>query len=61
MSIKKVKNNNPLFVKTHSKDTIELVRQKALGRIHSKETKLKMSAVHANPVNIYEECFFRRI
>jgi hypothetical protein len=32
------------------------MRQKALGRIHSEETKLKMSAVRGNPVNIYEKC-----
>ena len=56
MSLKKAKNNNPLFGKTQSKDTIELIRQKALGRIHSEETKLKMSAVRGNPVNIYEKC-----
>ena len=56
MSLKKAKENNPLFGKTHSKDTIELMRQKALSRIHSEETKLKMSAVRGNPVNIYEKC-----
>ena len=55
--LKKAKNNNPLFGKTQSKDTIELMRQKALGRIHSEKTKLKMSAVHGNPVNIYEKCY----
>jgi len=55
MSLKKAKNNNPFFGKTHNKDTIELIRKKALGRIHSKETKLKMSAVRGNPVNIYEK------
>jgi len=57
MSLKKAKNNNPLFGKTHSKDTIELMRQKALDRIHSEETKLKMSAVRGNPVNIYEKYY----
>ena len=57
MSLKKVKDNNPLFGKTHSKDSIELMRQKALGRTHSEETKLKMSAVRGNPVNIYEKCY----
>jgi len=57
MSLKKAKNNNPLFGKTQSKDTIELIRQKALGRIHSEETKLKMSAVRGNPVNIYEKYY----
>ena len=56
MSLKKAKKNNPLFGKTHSKDTIELMRQKALGRIHSEDTKLKMSAIRGNPVNIYEKC-----
>jgi group I intron endonuclease len=56
MSLKKVKNNNPFFGKTHSKDTIELIRKKALGRIHSEETKLKMNPVRGNPVNIYEKC-----
>jgi group I intron endonuclease len=62
MCLKKAKNNNnnnnPFFGKTHSKDTIELMRQKVLGRIriHSEETKLKMSAVRGNPVNIYEKC-----
>ena len=56
MSLKKVKNNNPLFGKTHSKKIKELIRQKTLGKIHSEETKLKMSAVRGNPVNIYEKC-----
>ena len=56
MSLKKAKDNKPLFGKTQCKDTIELIRQKALGRIHSEETKLKMSTVRGNPVNIYEKC-----
>jgi group I intron endonuclease len=56
MSLKKAKDNNPLFGKTHGKDIIELIRQKALGRIHCEETKLKMSTVRGNPVNIYEKC-----
>ena len=56
MSLKKVKDNNPLFGKTHSKYSIELIRQKALGKIHSEDTKLKMSAIRGNPVNIYEKC-----
>jgi len=33
------------------------MRQKALGRLHSEDTKLKMNAVSGNPVNIYEKCF----
>jgi len=60
MSFKKVKDNNPLFGKTHSKGTIELMRQKALGRIDSEDTKLKMSVIRGNPVNISEKCFSDR-
>ena len=56
MSLKKAKEKNPLFGKTHNKYTIELMRQKALGRLHSEDTKLKMNAVSGNPVNIYEKC-----
>ena len=56
MSLKKKNENNPLFGKTHSEYTIELMKQKALGRVHSEETKLKMSAISGNPVNIYEKC-----
>jgi len=56
MSLKKAKDNNPLFGKTQGKDTIELMRKKALSRIHSEETKLKMSTVRGNLVNIYEKC-----
>ena len=33
------------------------MRQKALGRLHSEDTKLKMNAVSGYPVNIYEKCF----
>lgn len=32
------------------------MRQKALGRIHSEETKLLMSSKRGNPVYIYEKC-----
>jgi group I intron endonuclease len=56
MSLKKAKENNPLFGKIHSKNSKELIRQKALGRIHSEDTKLKMSVIHGNPLNIYEKC-----
>jgi group I intron endonuclease len=55
MSLKKSKENNPLFGKTHSENSKELMKQKALGRKHSEETKLKMSAISGNPVNIYEK------
>lgn len=56
MSLTKAKENNPLFGKIHSKSSIELMKKKALGRIHSEETKLKMSAVRGNPLYIYEKC-----
>jgi group I intron endonuclease len=61
MSLKKSKKDNPFFGKTHNKDSIELMRQKALGRIHSEKTKLKMSAVRGNPVDIYEKCSSERL
>jgi len=55
MSLKKLKENNPLFGKTHSENTKELMGEKALGSKHSENTKLKMSAISGNPVNIYEK------
>jgi group I intron endonuclease len=56
MSLKKSGSNNPLFGKTHNEDTKELIRQKALGRKHSLETLLKMSASRGYYVNIHEKC-----
>jgi group I intron endonuclease len=56
LSLKKAKDNNPLFGKTQSKDSTKLMKQMALGRRHSEDTKLKMSAIRGNPVNIYEKC-----
>lgn len=50
-----MKFNNPLFGKTHSANSKELIRQKALNRIFSEDTKLKMSAIHGHPINIYEK------
>ena len=55
---------NPLYGKSHSEETKELMRQKALGRKYSEETKLLMSSKRGNPVNIYEKCTgegFKRI
>ena len=40
MSLKKAGGSNPMFGKTHSEKTKELMRQKALGRKHSEDTKL---------------------
>ena len=61
MSLKKYQENNPLFGKTHSpcggsETTKELMRQKALGRKHSEETILKMSASRGYLVHINEKC-----
>ena len=56
MALKKKTENNPLFGKTHSEETRELMRQKALGRRHSEETLLKMSSSRGHLVYIYEKC-----
>jgi group I intron endonuclease len=55
MSLRKINENNPFFGKTHNEDSIELMRQKALDRKYSEDTKLKMSAVSGKPVYIYEK------
>ena len=55
MSSKKIGELNPLYGKFHSDGTKELIRQKALGRKYSEETKLLMSTKRGNPVNIYEK------
>lgn len=47
---------NPLFGKSHSEQTKELIRQKALGRKFCEETKLLISTKLGNPVDIYEKC-----
>lgn len=56
MSSKRKGELNPLYGKSHSEDTKELMRQKALGRKHSEDTKLLMSSKRGNPVFIYEKC-----
>ena len=56
MSFKKLGPNNPLYGKEHSDCTKDKMSIKALGRKHSEDTKLKMSTVGGNPVNIYEKC-----
>ena len=47
---------NHMYGKTHNEKSIELMREKALNRVHTSETKDKMSKSHGNPVNIYEKC-----
>ena len=54
MSLKKLGAKNPLLGQTHSENSKELMKQKALSRKHSEDTKLKMSAISGNLVNIYE-------
>lgn len=56
MSSKRKGELNPLYGKSHSEESKELMRQKALGRKHSEETKLLMSSKRGNPVYIYEKC-----
>jgi group I intron endonuclease len=59
MSLKKAvagAEKNPLYGKIHSEDSKDLIREKALGRKHSDETKLKMNIKKGNLVNIYEKC-----
>jgi group I intron endonuclease len=55
MSSKRKGELNPLYGKSHSEETKDLIRQKALGRKHSEDTKLLMSTKRGNPVNIYEK------
>jgi group I intron endonuclease len=55
MSLKKARENNPLYGKAHSEETKELMRKKAIGRKHSEETKLLMSSKRGYSVNIYEK------
>lgn len=55
ISLKKLEAKNSLFGKTHSENSKELMKQKALNRKHSEDTKLKMSVISGNSVNIYEK------
>ena len=54
MSLTRSKINN--LGKTHTEETKELMRQKALGRKHSEEALLKMSSIRGYSVNILEKC-----
>ena len=55
MSFQKAGEKNPLFGKVHTEETKELMRQKALGRKHSADTKLLMSSKRGSSVNLYEK------
>ena len=56
MSLKRTGELNPLYGKSHKEESKELMRQKALGRKYTEETKLLMSTKRGNPVCIYEKC-----
>lgn len=49
-------NINSLVAPHNTEETKELMRQKALGRKHSEETLLKMSAARGYSVDILEKC-----
>ena len=55
MSLQRKGENNYFYGKTHSESSKEIMRQKALDRKHSIETKDKMSKAHGNPVYVYEK------
>ena len=55
MSLQRKGENNYFYGKTHSELTKENMRQKALDRKHSIETKDKISKAHGNPVYVYEK------
>jgi len=43
-------------LKSHTDESKELMRNKAINRKHSSSTLEKISKVRGNPVNIYEKC-----
>ena len=55
MSNKKLLDKNPMFGKTHSEETKNLIRAKKEGKVLSEKTKLLISQAHGNPVNLYEK------
>ena len=55
MSLQRKGENNYFYGKTHIELTKENMRQKALDRKHSIETKDKISKAHGNPVYVYEK------
>ena len=56
MSLKKSGKLNPLYGKFHSEETKELIRQKAIGRKYSEETKLLMASKRGFYIDVYEKC-----
>jgi len=56
MSLNRRGEKNTFYGKTHNEESLVLMREKALNRVHTSETRDKMSKSHGNPVNIYEKC-----
>jgi group I intron endonuclease len=54
MSQMKMDSKNPMFGKTHSDATKELIRQSRLGKTHCEETKTLMSSSRGSLIYIYE-------
>uniref|UniRef100_UPI002028B26D hypothetical protein n=1 Tax=Russula rosea TaxID=176822 RepID=UPI002028B26D len=55
IKLKKLKESKPLLGKTHSEISKEMMKEKASGIKHFLDTKLKLSVISGNPVNIYEK------
>lgn len=55
-SLKKRGELNPLYGKSHSEETKEIIRQKALGRKASDETKALMASKRGIFICVYEKC-----
>lgn len=56
MSSMRKGKDNYFYGKTHTDESRELMKQKAIGRKHLPSILEKMSKVKGNPVNIYEKC-----
>lgn len=56
MSIQKTGELNPLYGKSHSEETKELMRQKALGRKYSEISKMLMASKRGFSIDVHEKC-----
>jgi group I intron endonuclease len=55
MSLSRTGQLNPLYGKFHSEETKDLMRQKALGRKYSEESKLLMASTKGFSIYVYEK------
>ena len=55
MNLKKLKESNPLIGKIYNTKSKELMKQKASNSKQSENTKLKLSVINGNLINIYEK------